>query len=43
MNALRVPLYDLASNWACMVRAAQAWNLESRFAMTLHLKAHRRG
>ena len=42
MNALRVPLYDLVSNWAYMVIAALAWNLESWFAMMLHHKADRR-
>ena len=26
VNALRVPLYDLVSNWAYMVIAARAWN-----------------
>ena len=42
VNALRVPLYDLVSNWAYMVIAALAWNLESWFAMMLHHKADRR-
>lgn len=40
--ALRVPLYDLVSNWAYMVIAALAWNLKSWFAMMLHRKADRR-
>ena len=42
VNALRVPLYDLVSNWAYMVIAALAWNLKSWFAMMMHLKADRK-
>ena len=42
VNALRVPLYDLVSNWAYMVMAALAWNLKSWFAMMMHLKADRK-
>lgn len=42
VGALRVPLYDLVSNWAYMVVAALAWNLKSWFAMMLHRKADRR-
>jgi hypothetical protein len=42
VNALRVPLYDLVSNWAYMVIAALAWNIKSWFAMMLHRKAERR-
>jgi hypothetical protein len=42
VNALRVPLYDLVSNWAYMVIAAPAWNIKSWFAMMLHRKAERR-
>jgi len=38
INALRVPLYDLVSNWAHMVIAALAWNIKSWFAMIMHLK-----
>jgi hypothetical protein len=41
VNALRVPLYDLVSNWAYMVLAALAWNLKSWFAMMMHLKSDR--
>jgi hypothetical protein len=41
VNALRVPLYDLVSNWAYMVIATLAWNLKSWFAMMLHLKKDR--
>lgn len=40
--ALRVPLYDLVSNWAYMVIAALAWNIKSWFAMMLHHKTDRR-
>ncbi len=42
VNALRVPVYDLVSNWAYMVMAALAWNLKSWLAMMMHLKADRR-
>jgi hypothetical protein len=41
VNALRVPLYDLVSNWAYMVMAALAWNIKSWFAMMLHRKIER--
>ena len=42
VNALRVPLYDLLSNWAHMVMTALAWNIKSWFAMMMHLKRDRR-
>ena len=42
VGAMRVPLYDLVSNWAYMVMAALAWNLKSWFAMMMHFKADRR-
>lgn len=42
VGALRVPLYDLVSNWAYMVIAALAWNIKSWFAMMLHRKSDRR-
>ena len=42
VGALRVPLYDLVSNWAYMVIAALAWNLKSWYAMMLHRKTDRR-
>jgi hypothetical protein len=35
VNALRVPLYDLMSDWAYMVMAALAWNLKSWLALML--------
>jgi len=41
INALRVPLYDLVSNWAYMVIAALAWNIKSWFALMMHRKADR--
>jgi hypothetical protein len=41
VGALRVPLYDLISNWAYMVIAALAWNLKSWFALMLHRKQDR--
>ena len=40
-NALRLPVYDLVSNWAYMVMAALAWNIKSWFAMMMHLKSDR--
>ena len=42
VNALRVPLYDLVSNWAYMVIAALAWNIKSWFAMMMHRHHDRR-
>ena len=42
VGALRVPVYDLVSNWAYMVMAALAWNLKSWLAMMMHLKTDRR-
>ena len=42
VNALRVPLYDLISNWAYMVIAALAWNIKSWFALMMHRKTDRR-
>jgi len=42
VNALRVPLYDLVSNWAYMVCAALAWNIKSWFALMMHRKTDRR-
>lgn len=42
VNALRVPLYDLTSNWAYMVIATLAWNIKSWFAMMMHRKQDRR-
>lgn len=41
VNAMRLPLYDLVSNWAYMVIAALAWNIKSWFAMMMHLKRDR--
>lgn len=41
INALRVPLYDLVSNWAYMVIAALAWNIKSWFALMMHRKSDR--
>ena len=41
INALRVPLYDLVSNWAYMVIAALAWNIKSWLAMMMHRKSDR--
>jgi hypothetical protein len=42
VNAMRVPLYDLVSNWAYMVIATLAWNLKSWFAMMMHHITERR-
>jgi len=41
VGALRVPLYDLVSNWAYMVMAALAWNLKSWLALMMHRKSDR--
>ena len=41
VNAMRLPLYDLVSNWAYMVTATLAWNIKSWFAMMMHLKRDR--
>jgi DDE family transposase len=41
IGALRVPLYDLVSNWAYMVIAALAWNIKSWFAMMMHRQIDR--
>ena len=41
VHAMRLPVYDLVSNWAYMVIAALAWNIKSWFAMMMHLKADR--
>jgi hypothetical protein len=41
VNALRVPVYDLDSNWAYMVIASLAWTLKAWFAMTLPRQADR--
>ena len=42
VGAMRVPVYDLVSNWSYMVMAALAWNLKSWFALMMHYKADRR-
>ena len=42
VNALRLPMYDLLSNWAYMVMAALAWNIKSWFAMMMHRHCDRR-
>lgn len=42
VNALRVPMYELVSNWAYMVTAALALNLKSWFAMSMRTDADRR-
>ena len=42
VDAMRVPLYDLVSNWAYMVIARLAWHLRSWLAMTAHLIKDRR-
>jgi hypothetical protein len=41
VNAMRLPVYDLVSNWAYMVMATLAWNIKSWFAMMMHLKCDR--
>lgn len=41
VNALRVPVYDLVSNWAYMVIASLAWTLKAWFGLTLARGADR--
>ena len=41
VNALRVPLYDLVSNWAYMVMATLAWNIKAWMAMMMHRRKDR--
>jgi hypothetical protein len=41
VNAMRVPVYDLVSNWAYMVIASLAWTLKAWFALTLPRKEDR--
>jgi hypothetical protein len=41
VNALRLPDYDLVSNWAYIVMVALAWNIKSWLAMMLYLKKDR--
>lgn len=42
LGALRVPVYDLISNWAYMVVASLAWTLKAWFALTLPRAADRK-
>jgi hypothetical protein len=39
VNAMRVPVRDLESNWAYMVMAALAWNLKAWFGLLMPQKA----
>jgi hypothetical protein len=41
VNAMRVPVYDLVSNWAYMVIASLAWTLKAWFALSLPRAADR--
>jgi hypothetical protein len=41
INALRVPLYDLISNWAYMLIAALAWNIKAWFSLMMHRHSDR--
>jgi hypothetical protein len=41
INALRMPVDNLLSNWAYMVIAALAWNLKAWFAMMVRFKDRR--
>lgn len=38
VNAMRMPVDNLLSNWAYMVMAALAWNLKAWFALMMHYK-----
>ena len=42
VGAMRLPVYDLISNWAYMVTAALAWNIKSWFAMMMPQLSDRR-
>ncbi len=42
LGALRVPVYDLVSNWAYMVIASLAWTLKAWFGLTLPRAADRK-
>jgi hypothetical protein len=39
VNAMRMPVHDLLSNWAYMVMAALAWNLKSWFGLLMPHRA----
>ena len=41
VNAMRMPVNDLVSNWAYMVMAALSWNLKAWFAMMVSNKDRR--
>ena len=41
VNAMRMPVDNLLSNWAYMVMASLAWNLKAWFAMMVRFKARR--
>ena len=41
VNAMRMPVDNLLSNWAYMVMAALAWNLKAWFAMMVRFKDRR--
>lgn len=41
VNALRMPVDNLVSNWAYMVMAALAWNLKAWFAMMVRFRDRR--
>ena len=41
VNAMRMPVNDLNSNWAYMVIAALAWNLKAWFALMVRSQARR--
>lgn len=41
VNAMRMPVNDLVSNWAYMVMAALAWNLKAWFALMVRNKDRR--
>jgi Transposase DDE domain group 1 len=41
VNALRMPVDNLLSNWAYMVMAALAWNLKAWFAMMVRFRERR--
>ena len=42
VNAMRMPVDNLLSNWAYMVMAALAWNLKAWFALTVRRRERRK-
>ena len=39
VNAMRMPVDDLMSNWACMAITAQAWNMKNWYGLLMPRRA----